>query len=310
MTKTTLKIRGCLSKIFAMMGILLVVLAAAAYALLAVSPVPEKSSFDFDLARIRAMVMEDSEPLPLRLNALKIAEGSFPQLLTLAGGNLNPQRMAMVSYQLIYTDGSIVFDPVCAPEDFEKAFRGQPYDREKYNQLQEGLRKSSLIFTTHEHFDHIGGIARSPYLAEIESKVRLTRAQIENTGSETGFTNEMLARLTPLEAGHYHRAAPGVVLIQAPGHSPGGQLIYIQLQNGAEYLLTGDAAWNALNLERLTGRPLATSLVLREDRAETASELRTLYDLSRSEPLNLIIAHDSNQLDNLTQSGLLGSQFE
>ena len=37
-----------------------------------------------------------------------------------------------------------------------------------------------------------------------------------------------------------YAVAPGVVLVSAPGHSPGSQLVYVRLADYREVLLVGD----------------------------------------------------------------------
>lgn len=91
------------------------VLAVAAYLLLGVSPVPKRSTYPIDLARVRPLAVEGGEPLPIRLNAVVIASGAFPQALVVAGGGLRAQPLALPSFQVVYEDGTVVVDPVHSP---------------------------------------------------------------------------------------------------------------------------------------------------------------------------------------------------
>jgi hypothetical protein len=87
-------------------------------------------------------------------------------------------------------------------------------------------------------------------------------------------------------------------------------MIYVQLQNGAEYLLVGDVVWSSKSLERLKGRPLLTSLFLGENRRIHGYQIRTLYNIAQNEPINLVISHDGRQLESYIEQGLLGESFE
>ena len=118
------------------------------------------------------------------------------------------------------------------------------------------------------------------------------------------------ARLTAFDYDGYYRLAPGMVLIKAPGHTPGGQMVYVRLQNGAEYLLVGDVVWNSESIDRLVGRPLLMNLAMNEDQAALGSEIRALYNLARSEPIHLVVSHDGEQIEQYMRQGLLGSSFE
>ncbi len=289
---------------------LAVVVCVAGYILLNVSPVPETSTYPIDMTQIRQLATSGDGALPVRLNALIVAEGTNAKTLVIAGGGFQNQRMVFPSFQVVYEDGAIVVDAVHTQAQHSQAFAGEPYDTAKYDAMQAAMRRSRTIIATHEHFDHLGGIANSPYFDEISAKVRLTAAQAANAASLAGFPPALLAKLTTFDYDGYYRLAPGMVLVKAPGHTPGGQMVYVRLQNGSEYLLVGDVVWNSESIDRLTGRPLLMNLSMNEDRAALGNEIRALYDLARSEPIHLVISHDGEQIEQTMRQGLLGSNFE
>ena len=275
-----------------------------------ISPVPEVSSYQLDVAQVRQLAASGDGPLPVRLNALIVAEGTNAKTLVIAGGGFQDQRMVFPSFQVVYADGTVVVDAVHTQAEHSQSFPGQPYDTRKYDLMQTAMRRSRTIIATHEHFDHIGGIANSPYFDEISAKVRLTAAQVANAASLAGFPSALLAKLTAFDYDGYYRLAPGLVLVKAPGHTPGSQMVYIRLQNGSEYLLVGDVVWNSESIDRLTGRPLLMNLSMNEDRASLGNEIRTLYNIAHSEPIHLVVSHDGEQIEQYMRQGLLGSSFE
>jgi glyoxylase-like metal-dependent hydrolase (beta-lactamase superfamily II) len=289
---------------------LVIIVGVAGYILLAVAPVPETSEYEVDLAQVRQLALAGEESLPVRLNAMIVADGAFPKTMVIAGSGFQEHRMAFSSFQVVYEDSAIIVDAVHNQADHEAMFPGKPYDTEKFETMQTAMRHSRLILATHEHFDHIGGLSKSPYLDEIKEKVILTKEQIDHAGPETGFTPEMLAQFTPLDYEQYHRIAPGIVFIKAACHTPGSQMIYVQLQDGAEYLLVGDVVWNSENIERLTGRAWLTNLFLGEDRKIHGHQIRTLYNIAQNEPINLVLSHHGAQPDEYVRQGLLGDGFE
>jgi glyoxylase-like metal-dependent hydrolase (beta-lactamase superfamily II) len=304
------KAKRVLRGVLAALAFVGLALCVAVYVLLYTSPVPANSTYDLDLARVRQLAQGSGEPLPVRLNALVVAESVVPQITVVAGGSFRPQRMAFSSFQVVYTDSTIVIDAVHDQATHSAQFPDEPYDPAGFEAMQVAMRESRTILVTHEHFDHVAGIPQSPYLGEIIGKVMMTTEQVDHAGPETGFTPDTLGRLTVLDYDGAYAVAPGVVLIEAAGHSPGSQMIYVRLQNGVEYLLVGDVVWGSVNLDRLTGRSLLSSLALGEDREATAHQIRALYEVRQSEPINLVISHDGDQIERYIQRGLIGNGFE
>jgi glyoxylase-like metal-dependent hydrolase (beta-lactamase superfamily II) len=118
--------------------------------------------------------------------------------------------------------------------------------------------------------------------------------------------------LTPLEYEKYYALAPGMVLVKAPGHTPGSQLVFVKLASGKELLFIGDVAWHMTQLHELWYRPrLVTDLYLHENRNQVLNEFRTLHDLGASEPaLQIVVSHDLDQRGELIKSGVLGDRFQ
>lgn len=108
------------------------------------------------------------------------------------------------------------------------------------------------------------------------------------------------------------RIAPGVVMIPAPGHTPGSVIFYVRLADGREALFIGDVAWAISNVTAPATRPRFVQrwFMPYEDRAAVADEVRVLHDLARAEPsLTILPSHDSAYFDRLIAAGFLKSGF-
>ena len=115
----------------------------------------------------------------------------------------------------------------------------------------------------------------------------------------------------PLDYVRYLAIAPGVVLVRAPGHTPGSQMVYVRRADGVEFLLVGDIAWQMRNIE--TGREKArwVTLLTGEDRNAVREELAGLSRLHTAAPeLHMIPGHDAGVIAALVKSGLLVKGFE
>ena len=279
----------------------------AGYILLMVSPVPTTAPPPVDLQVLRQMAASAGGALPVALNAGVIAEGSMPGMLVLAGADCSPRRMITSAYQVVYEDGTMMVDAGYTRADHASMFPAGPFDEEQFKQLQAALRASRAILLTHTHADHLGGIVHSAYVDELATKVYLTSAQAASAESSGELTADLAARFQPIQYEGYLAFAPGLVLIAAAGHTSGDQMVYVKLQNGAEYLLTGDVAWSAESFSRQNGRPLLTCLMGGEDWLAAQNQVRRVADLAQHAPtLHLVVSHDGAQLDGLMKAGWVG----
>lgn len=299
-------LRGCLVGL-AVSGLLVSI---GWYVLMGQAAAPKNSSFEIDLTKIRQMAMERPDRLPLRLNAAVVGEGSYPQVLIMAGSGLKPREMIFAAYQLVYEDQTVVIDSTLPEEDYEKMFPGSPFDSAQYVQLQKALGNSSLILLTHTHPDHIAGISRSPNAAALMPRVFFSQEQFDATSADVGMTDELLALAKTTTYEKYYAPASGIVVIKSPGHSPGDQLIYLRLQDGNEFLLTGDVVWSNENITAATGRPLLFRWLVQEDWQNNGNVIRALHDLAEKETIHMLVSHDGPQLNEYFRQGLVGDGLE
>jgi glyoxylase-like metal-dependent hydrolase (beta-lactamase superfamily II) len=219
--------------------------------------------------------------------------------------------MVFPAYQILYSDGMIIVDAPPGRDFFEKSFPGS-FIEEGYKSEQQALTTARAIVITHEHQDHLQGIAESPDLPGFAEHLMLTREQRDDTKwmSASKFPESVRASLHPLDFDHYYALAPGVVLIKAPGHTPGSQIVYVHLADNSEYLLIGDVAWAMEQVSIPRCRPRLAELAMGENGGQVTSELRTLHDLSEANPsVHIVVSHDVPQLEELQNSGLIGRGF-
>ena len=174
---------------------------------------------------------------------------------------------------------------------------GEPYFAEQAQAMNKALRGARSIVFTHEHGDHVTGVIRTPYLAELAPKTILTRTQVNTLETRPQFpdlkiTEEQAQRYHVIDYDRYMAFAPGWTLIKAAGHTPGSQMMFITLDSGREYLLIGDAAWHMDGVRKVTGKD-APWIV--EDTTAVNEQLKWLNGLSTSERNLVIIAsHDDD----------------
>ena len=123
------------------------------------------------------------------------------------------------------------------------------------------------------------------------------------TGSRESFQPLIYQGMLPI--------APGVVLVKAPSHTPGSQLVFVQFADGSEYLFMGDISSLDRNWRETRARSrLVGDLIVDEDRAAVFSWLKAFKALSEANPdVTMVPSHDGIVIDQLVEAGRLKRGF-
>src|SRR5438309_453634 len=179
---------------------------------------------------------------PLRINVLKFAESRRTRNFSIKGAPKEPSIQARTAFQIVYPDGTVMVDSGMDLQVHKFFGRGQeePYFPDAAAQVQKAVRAARVIVMTHEHGDHVAGVIRTPFFAEIAPKTVLTRTQVDTLlhdpqMPEIRLAPEMARQFITVDYDKYYPFAPGMALIKAPGHTAGSQMIYVALANGKEF---------------------------------------------------------------------------
>jgi glyoxylase-like metal-dependent hydrolase (beta-lactamase superfamily II) len=283
--------------------------------LLGRSDVPETSTYALDLAEVRRLASSVAGDKPLRVNHQELAIGSLPRGAIFAGESLStPEPMVHGAYQVVFPDGSyVVIDSAFDEAGLRAMNPDAKFQGDGYAAIQRALAGARKVVITHEHADHSGGFASYANPETLAGRLELNAEQLANKEQleRARFPATLASSLTPLAYERYHALAPGVVLVKAAGHTPGSQMIFVQLADGKEFLFLGDVAWHMDQIRELWYRPrLVTDFFIGEDRDAVMAQFRALHDLAGRDPVQLVASHDVAQRDQLVASGALGKSFE
>jgi glyoxylase-like metal-dependent hydrolase (beta-lactamase superfamily II) len=277
---------------------------------------PAPAGWSADISEIRRVATLIPGRKPLRINVLKFAESHRTKNFSVKGEPATPSIQARTVFQVVYADGYVMVDAgMDEPmhKQIGRGAEGEPYFAEQAQQVDKALRAARSIVFTHEHGDHVTGVIRTPYLAELAPKTILTRTQVNTLETKPQFpdlkiTEEQAQKYHIIDYDRYMAFAPGWTLIKAAGHTPGSQMMFITLDSGREYLLIGDAAWHMDGVRKVMGKD-APWIV--EDTAAVNDQLKWLNRLSTTEKNLVIIAsHDDDEQKELIAKKLLGGKLE
>ncbi|MEN8181246.1 MAG: MBL fold metallo-hydrolase [Myxococcota bacterium] len=297
-------------------GITLAVLALAGFVtwswLTAREAVPEQSDYAIDLEQLRALAGSVPGAGPRAIETVLVAEADMPRGMVFAGEPFEPLHQVHQVFRLVWEDRTVLVDAAFPREQFEQmpAFGESTYHDAGWQAVERALATADQIVITHEHFDHLAGIGALP--PERASHLRLNAAQLANTEAldQSQVPETLRSALEPLPAERALAVAPGVVLLAAPGHTPGSHIVYARLADGREALLLGDVAWNLGQIRELHYRPRLVTLMLGEDRSQVLAQLRALHELAKTSPdVAQVVSHDRRQREALLASGLLVEGF-
>jgi glyoxylase-like metal-dependent hydrolase (beta-lactamase superfamily II) len=273
--------------------------------------------YAIDIAEIRRLA--DSRPgdKPQRIRVETIAHLSAPKAIVVAGDSWSSVDLPVSSYELVYRDHTVVVDTALnAP--IAKDMTAPTFDSAAYSRMSGALNRATLIVVTHEHPDHVGGLLAQPNLRRLLTVTRLTREQFavlkaklnSDSFALLNLSNHVFDGYKPLDYVGYQPIAPGVVLIKAPGHTPGSQMVYVRRADGVEFLFAGDVAWQMRNIETAREKARLVTWLAGENRAQVRDELAALNQLHGAYPeLRIMPGHDAALIDRFVKNGLLVKGF-
>lgn len=266
-----------------------------------------------DISEWRALVAADKD-LPTQARVEVVKRDKLPYSFVHEGGDNRPFIMARSAFQLCGARGCAVID---AGYDAELAGRmgdKNTFDPASWKRIQDALSVASVVAVTHEHPDHMAGIARHANPASFVSKLILTPEQYSGL-SQYATANGLSPALTsykPQVLSVARRIAPGLVMIPAAGHTPGSVMFYQRMAGGTEILFVGDIAWALADVVENKSRPESTlkRMVTPDDRSAVLAQIAALHTLRAAEPKLIILpSHDDGYILELVRAGTLSSGF-
>ncbi len=167
-----------------------------------------------------------------------------------------------------------------------------------------GIASASLkaVVLTHAHWDHVSGLEHFPQTPVWVSKAELDFVKGGDRSAELarrlGVANY---KTFDFPDGGYLGFAESwdvfgdgsVVLVPAPGHTPGSIAAFVNTPDGKRYVLVGDTAWQAEGVGLPAQKPMLARSLVDHDAPETWATLQKLHAAQQAVPgLIVVPAHD------------------
>lgn len=182
-----------------------------------------------------------------------------------------------------------------------QAFAGVPLIDQMRARAQDPTALAGVILT-HSHWDHVSGLPDLPGIPVLINAEE--RAFIANGGAKS----QHLRSFSDVKYQEYAFDGPSylgfarshdvwgdgsIVLVHAPGHTPGSVIVFVTLPSGKRFALLGDLVWQREGIEERAQRPWLARTVIDDDVALVRQGITQVAALRRRfADIQWVPAHD------------------
>jgi glyoxylase-like metal-dependent hydrolase (beta-lactamase superfamily II) len=169
------------------------------------------------------------------------------------------------------------------------------------------------VVITHAHWDHVSGLddlrdvlvwltqAELDFIASGDRAAALAASLVTRNYRVYGFAD---GPYLAYDKSYDVFRDGSVVLVPAPGHTPGSIIAFVTLPTGKRYAFVGDLVWQREGVELPAERPWLSRRLVDHDEDSVRREVARLHRLAERNPdLVIVPAHDRRVLETLPAFG-------
>jgi len=266
-----------------------------------------------------------SPPAGMTLSAITTGSMESKALFAFRGGGLGDKRdFTMTAFLVHHPKGDLLFDAGFG-RDLDEHAKTMPWLMRQLASYKKGtavgdqLASNDYQFSqlagvvlTHAHWDHVSGLDSLPPGV----KVWVSGPEKRFIDSHAAMT-ELINRFTNIDYKEYGFSGPpylgfpssydvwgdgSVVLVPAPGHTPGSIIAFINLPTGARYALLGDLVWQNEGIDIPAEKPWLSRRLVAENDEQVRENIERMAAIHKRFPGILMIpAHDPRAAASIPQ---------
>lgn len=255
-------------------------------------------------------------PAGMTISALPTGAMESNAMFAYRGGSMTDKReFTMTAFLVHHPKGDLLFDTGFG-RNVEEHTKTMPWLMRQITTYRAGrsvgdqlgstdypMDKLAGVVLTHAHWDHVSGLDSLPRVP-----VWVTAAERSFIASHTSMT----ALINSFENVNYKEYSfndgpylgfpasfdvwgdGSVVLVPAPGHTPGSIIAFISLPTGTRYALLGDLVWQTEAIDLPAERPWLSRRLVHENDAEVRENITRIAAIHKRFPdIHMIPAHDA-----------------
>lgn len=263
-----------------------------------------------------------SSPESMRVSALPTGTMHSSAMLAFRGGNpLESRDFSMTAVLVQHPRGDLLIDTGFGREVDDQVkllplLMQLTTDYDKTTPAAEqlitqGYDLKSLVgvILTHAHWDHVSGLdslRNAPVLVPTTEQAFIGEGG-ENSALARQLTTDRLKSYAFVNKPYLGFAQQfdvwgdgSVVLVPAPGHTPGSVLVFLTLPSGQRLALLGDLVWQLDGITQLTEKPWIARQLIDEDTNAVRDAIAHVAAIAKKFPqIKLLPAHDAKAMGSL-----------